>query len=111
MITAENVTDELIRALRHEAREVVKVCRENGENASDLEERIRACNAALGLPTGDGALGLLDQHACRARVAAILENSRQCGTLESLVNRELGAQRCPKGFTCVHEVPCHPRSA
>lgn len=69
MITAENVTDELIDALRAEAREV-----------GDLE-RSRCCSAALGLPTGDGALGLLDQQVCRARVAVILENSRQCGTL------------------------------
>lgn len=58
------VTDDMIRALRDEARAV-------GDH-----ERARCCNAALGLPTGDGAGGWLDQAVCRARVVEILKNDR-----------------------------------
>lgn len=68
-ITASTVTDDQIRAVRDEARATF-----------DLE-RARCCNAALGMPTGDGALGLLNASECRARIAAIVENARQCGTL------------------------------
>lgn len=81
MITADNVTDELIVALRAEARAVVAECKKPNEDAGDMLERVRACNAALGLRLSDGALGVLDQRACRERVAAILENARQCSTL------------------------------
>lgn len=69
MITVDTVTDEQIRALKLERRAVGEI------------EVVRCCNAALGLPTSDGALGMLDQRTCRERVAAIVENARQCGTL------------------------------
>lgn len=66
-VTAKTVTDAQIRALRVESRAV-----------GDLE-RVRCCSAALGLPTGDGAGGLLDAGSCRTRCAAIVENNRACG--------------------------------
>lgn len=74
MITADNVTDDLIVALRAEARAVRASCRDAGEDVGDLDERIRACSAALGLRISDGALGTLDQRACRERVAKIIAN-------------------------------------
>ena len=54
--TADNLTDAQIRAYRDEHRW-----------AGDADV-VRCCNAALGLPTGDGALGLLDPATCRARL-------------------------------------------
>lgn len=55
---AESVSDEQIAAYRDDHRA-----------AGDLDV-VRCCSAALGIPTGDGALGMLDAAACRARVSA-----------------------------------------
>lgn len=52
------VTDAEIRVLRDESRAV-----------GDIETS-RACSAALGLPTGDGAGGRLDPRVARARISA-----------------------------------------
>lgn len=68
MITAETITDDDIRVFRDESRH------------SCDHERTRACNAALGLPTGDGALGSLDAATCRARVSEIIIRERTPGT-------------------------------
>lgn len=62
------ITDDDIRKLRDEARAIGDI------------ERVRCCNAALGLRTGDGALGILDAATCRARVADIIERERTPGT-------------------------------
>lgn len=87
MLTADTITDEQIRALRDESRAV-------GD-----QERVRCCNAALGIPVGDGALGLLDARTCRTRVAAILENARQCGTLEEVYGlSSLYCEKAPPGI-------------
>lgn len=53
-----DISDERLREMRDEARAV-------GDR-----ELARACNAALGVPTGDGAGGLLDAATCRRRLAA-----------------------------------------
>lgn len=67
-VTADTITDADIRVFRDESR------------ACGDRERTRAANAALGLPTGDGALGLLDVATCRARVAEIIIRERTPGT-------------------------------
>jgi len=66
-VTADTITDEVIRRVRDEARET-----HDGDRA-------RCCQAALGIPTGDGALGLLNMATCRTRIAAIVENNLSCG--------------------------------
>lgn len=66
-ITAADLEDRVICAVRDEAR------------ATGDRERSRCCSAALGLPTGDGAGGLLDRETCRARVAVIVSHNLSCG--------------------------------
>lgn len=69
-----SVNDDQIRAYRDDHRA-----------AGDIEIA-RCCNAALGIPTGDGAMGLLDATACRARIALrICADSRY--TLDAVANR------------------------
>lgn len=69
VITHDMITDDDIRVFRDEARAV-------GDR-----ERARASNAALGLPTSDGALGCLDKAVCRARVADLIIRERTPGTI------------------------------
>lgn len=66
-VTAEALAPEVIQRVRDEAR------------ATGDVERARCCSAALGLPIGDGALGLLDAATCRARLAEIVNNNLSCG--------------------------------
>lgn len=58
------VSDDQIRMLREDARVT-----------GDLDTS-RACSAALGLPTGDGALGMLCAEECRERVAEVIHRDR-----------------------------------
>lgn len=67
MLTVDSITDDVIRRVRDEARE-----------AKD-GDRARCCSAALGIPVGDGALGLLDAATCRARIVVIVNNNLSCG--------------------------------
>lgn len=62
------ITDEDIRMFRAESR------------ATGDEERTRCANAALGLPTSDGALGLLDRETCRLRIEAVIVREHTPGT-------------------------------
>ncbi len=66
-LTPSELHDDVICRVRDEAR------------AIDYIERVRCCNAALGIPTSDGAGGLLDTATCRWRIAAIVNNNLACG--------------------------------
>ncbi len=77
----ERITDTQIIAYRDDHRE-----------AGDLEVA-RCCSAALGIPTGDGALGMLDRVMCRARIEACINASLKLVdwyTLESIAARKPG---------------------
>lgn len=68
MITADTITDEQIRALRDERRKT------RVRERCDDDQVVRCCNAALGLSTSDGALGLLDRRTCRERIAKLMQS-------------------------------------